>query len=220
MHRTLGRKPDQWNEVASIDKKRSLVERETTRRLAREVAPTLSPSELRAYLYIIGRTFGWQKYAEAIPMSHFLNGLVDHAGGPLTDQYDRIVSAGSGIKTEDSVRKAVASLRDQYLITVFPGKSGTAAPANVYMPLHWSTLGKLLVDEEGGILPACYPGFLPGEFVVLEDRAWQVTDVNGTHLRVAPATDRRRVNTAKSVIVNCDEPRRMTVREWWVFGKS
>jgi|GEM_PF-5557620 len=218
MRFTLGHEPDTWNDIARINSTRSFVERTTTRRVYRELAAELPPAQLRVLLFIMGRTFGWQKYAEAIPMQHFLNGFVNGSGELVRDEHGAILCAGSGVAKDETVRKATRALEDGGLITVFRGARHTITPANIYMPLQVDELARLIVAGGDGVLPSFYPGILKGELVVVNGEFWSVVSVVGTYAKLKPAMANRRPPGDYS----CDtrEIRRVAPREWIAFAEQ
>lgn len=117
---------------------RSWVEREWNRTFERALLPELSPSALKCLLAIKSRTLGWMKYAEAIPISHFVNGMVDRFGCARLDEGGRPLFAGSGIAKEDTVRSALKTLDQAGLITKMVGSADPGTGANIYMPFQRS----------------------------------------------------------------------------------
>ena len=71
--------------------------------------PELSLSELRVLLYIVRRTFGFGKDADAISLSQLTNGITKKTG--------EVLDRGTGL-SRPSVFKAVQSLEDKGLIEV------------------------------------------------------------------------------------------------------
>ncbi len=171
--RTLGPEPDEWNEVAVLDTSRSHIEREWERNFWRSQLPTLDPTEVRVLGFIKSRTLDWQKYAESIPMGHFRFGLTDTDGSLALGKDGRPLCAGTGIKKEDTIRECFQRLQAKGLITIFPGRSGTVTPANVYMPFSRQDLARQLVAT-GGVLPQSYEEVLIGEHHVASGCIWRV----------------------------------------------
>ncbi len=73
-----------------------------------ELLPELSGSELKVLLYIVRRTFGFQKESDNISLSQMLYGIVKHDG----TQLDR----GVGIKDKKTLLAALRSLEEKGFI--------------------------------------------------------------------------------------------------------
>ncbi len=75
-----------------------------------EWAPILGAAELKVLLYIVRRTLGFRKGADAISLTQFLDGIVTHDG--------RVLDKGCGIKSRPNVVRAVKGLEEKGLIRV------------------------------------------------------------------------------------------------------
>lgn len=182
--RTLGRQADEWNMFAQhLPEARSKIEREMNRRLVRDYIGHLDGTEFRILCFIIGRTLGWQKFAEAIPMSHFRRGLVEPDGALSLGEEGRPYCSGVGLRKEETIRSAVQRLEHRGLITTFPGRPGTIQPANVYLPFSVQTIAQSLIDAGSGVLPKCAPVTI-GEHVFGRNAVWSVCDVSKGQDRV------------------------------------
>lgn len=176
MPRVLGAEPDEWNELAAFGTARSFVERELDRWVTRTLLPDLTFTELRAFCFVKSRTLGWQKFAEAIPMKHFIHGLRDNDGHLLRDVHGTILSAGAGIGKEDTVKLALDGLAKKGLLTAYRAPTGSRL-ANVYMAVSARRLGEMFIAGGAGILPRHHPHTVPGEHVIYDQRLWQVLSV-------------------------------------------
>lgn len=176
--RKLGNSADQWNRYAgSLPDARSKIERELNRLVARDLIGQLDGTELRVLVFVIGRTLGWQKFAEAIPMSHFLKGIRDPDGLLEVGEDDQPYCRGVGICKEETVRSAVRRLASRGLLTIYWGRPGSSQPANVYMPFHEIYLARALIDAHVGVLPGCAPA-TRGEHVIAREAVWQITQID------------------------------------------
>lgn len=213
----LGRDSELWNEFASSSNAaRSWVERQCERWMLRTALPELSSSQLRVWLFIKSRTLDWQKFAEAIPMSHFLDGMRGSDGELLCGSDGEPFTSGCGIAKEDTVRTAVKALERAGAITVFPGRRGSATPANVYMPLSRRHLAFYLIEGGSGVLPKCAP-FTVGEHVRRINTVWQVvaTENDLLHIRevLSGGILSHREATDRQELVE-----RLTPEEWKAFS--
>jgi len=75
-----------------------------------EWAPLLGAAELKVLLYIVRRTLGFGKGADAISLTQFLEGIVTREG--------RVLDKGCGIKSRPNVVRAVKGLEEKGLIRV------------------------------------------------------------------------------------------------------
>lgn len=180
----LGYQPSQWNKLAQHDESRRFVERAINRHLTRIWMPELSPVQFKVYSFIIARTLGWQKYAEAIPMSHFLGGMREADGFLYRMEDGEPACAGTGIKKDDTVREAIRYLRKRGMVSVFLGKPGTVTTANVYLPLSERNLAILAIKGGIGVLPEHLEGFYLGEHVKFDGAICQVIAQGAEDLRV------------------------------------
>lgn len=216
MSRYLGRRAENWNKLAQDCESRRGVERTIYRLLHRNWLSQISGNQLKVYLFILSRTLDWQKYAEAIPMSHFLNGLVEADGSLLRLEGGAPVSCGTGIMKEDTVRAAISLLKELGLITVFPGKRGTVTPANVYMPLSEMTLAGFALNAGLGVLPDHMDYIWVDEHVRWSNKPWRVVGYAGDQLclREAGASSDTPVSTASPAWV-----RRLSLSDWQSLKK-
>ncbi len=103
-----------------------------------EWAPLLGEAELKVLLYIVRRTLGFGKRADAISLTQFLAGIVTRDG--------RVLDRGCGVKSRPNVVRALKGLEDKGLIRA--SRAQTAAgdkDATVYA-LLWDT------DEQSGMI--------------------------------------------------------------------
>lgn len=216
LSRYLGRRAENCNKLAQDCDSRRGVERNVYRSLHRNWLSELSGSQLKVYLFILSRTLDWQKYAEAIPMAHFLNGLVEADGSLLRLECGAPVSRGTGIMKEDTVRTAIGFLRTLELITVFPGKRGTVTPANVYMPLSERMLAGFALNAGLGVLPDHMDFIWVDEHVWWSNKPWRVVGYAGDQLclREAGASNDTPVLAASPAWV-----RRLSLSDWQSLKK-
>ena len=83
--------------------------------------PHLGEAELKALLYIIRRTVGFNKACDAIALSQFLGGIVTHAG--------KVLDSGCGVRDRSTLIAALRSLETMGVIESEKpaGKRGVAA---------------------------------------------------------------------------------------------
>ena len=74
-----------------------------------ELLPRLSESELKVLLYVVRRTFGFRKDADAISVSQMVSGITTHDG--------RVLDRGTGL-SKSSVRRGVQGLLDKGILLV------------------------------------------------------------------------------------------------------
>ena len=215
--RNLGQKADQWNEFAQIKEVRSYIERTSRRRVERHLLPCLKNSQLRALLFIGSRTVGWQKFAEAIPKTHFQRGLVDDGKSALLDEDGGPLCTGAGLSKEETIRSACNSLENQGIITIFPGRPGTLQPAHVFMPFGEATLAHLLIEAGSKVLPRCAPIVVPGEHLIAREAVWQVLEVRGSRLSCVEME--RKNQEGEQAELDVSECRRMSLASWEQFEK-
>jgi len=82
-----------------------------------EWAPKLGEAELKVLLYIVRRTLGFRKGADAISLTQFLEGIVARDG--------RVLDHGCGVKSRPNVVRALKGLEGKELILI--GKRRSAA---------------------------------------------------------------------------------------------
>lgn len=211
---SLGTSPDAWNKFAAAHNDvRSEIERAWERRIFRSVFPSLDNSELRVLLFIKSRTLDWQKYAEAIPMSHFLHGLTDHQGGLLMDDDQQPHCAGCGIRKEDTVRAALKGLAAKRLVHVFRARRGKVNAPNVYMPLAEGSLARQVLGLGVPVLPAHVAGWFEREGVAAREGYWTIVGGREQELDCIPVMQGGRT-AQKVVTIHASELRRPTWSEW------
>jgi hypothetical protein len=74
-----------------------------------QLLPMLSESELKVLLYVIRRTFGFRKDADAISISQMVNGIITQDG--------RVLDRGTGL-SKSSVRRGVQGLIEKEILLV------------------------------------------------------------------------------------------------------
>lgn len=219
MSRYLGYQGTHWNALSDHDNSRRHVERTIYRLLHRDWMPLLTGNQYKVFSFILGRTLGWQKYAEAIPMSHFLHGMTEADGTPFQLENGQYACLGTGIKKEDTVREAISVLRENHYITVFSGKRGTVTPANVYMPMAEHDLAITVLEGEAKILPEHLPLFYPGEHVLFDRQVHRIIDAGRDTVRILEVSRYGDPVTDRSVIVSNNDITRMRPDEWKKFTK-
>lgn len=214
MARFLGRRAEAWNTLARDDETRRGVERAIYRLLYRNWLPELTGTQLKVFAFIISRTLDWQKYAEAIPMSHFLDGLLDADCREFRLEDGSFASRGTGIAKEDTVRRAIGDLKAMHLITVFPGKRGTVTPANIYMPLSELKLAGFALNAGLGVLPDHL------DFIWIDEHVWsgkkpcRVVGYAGNHLSLREVNVGDRGADERPFSAHQRFVRRMSLKEW------
>lgn len=214
---SLGSIPDTWNDYAQRNEVRSHVEREWNRQLERALLPCLDATSLKCLVLIKGRTLGWQKYAEAIPMQHFLCGILDEEGEVRLGTDMRPYCSGTGIAKEDTVRAALKRLDQGGLITRIRGIRGYGTPVNVFMPFSQQWLSRKILEAGGGILPAHVPGHFHGEHVRTRDgRVWEIVGGRDHFIEIEEVTSPgRRSGESRSVV--SPEISRLSYSDWQKF---
>jgi len=94
-----------------------------------EWAPQLGEAELKALLYIVRRTLGFHKGADAISLNQFLKGIVTHDG--------RVLDRGCGVKSRPNVVRALKSLEDKGLIRSTKARATTGDSEVTIYALRW-----------------------------------------------------------------------------------
>lgn len=211
--------PRTWNEFSEDDRVRSCIERNWERWFFREQLPHVDNSELRVILNIKSRTLDWQKFAEAIPMSHFLHGVRDE-GELLRLSCGQPVSSGCGISKEDTVRAAIKRLLARDLITCFPGVRGSRTPANIYMPFSEARLANMLTETDRPILPHHVRNWRIGEHVKARKGGfWRIVRPDGDKIVAAEVLEGR-VETWREQTFISPDLTRPTLAEWADFSKQ
>jgi hypothetical protein len=175
--------------------------------------PSLSGNQFKVYSFILSRTLGWQKYAEAIPMSHFLHGLQEADGSNFQLEDGSPASRGTGICKEDTVRAALSALEGLQLITVFPGRRGTMTPANVFMPLSENMLAGFLLNAGMGVLPDHLPSIWLDEHVWCRRVPWRVIGYKDEGLILREVVDQGK-DLKSEIVAKPGEVRRLDFSEW------
>jgi hypothetical protein len=213
------RLPRTWNEFSEDNRLRSCIERDWERWFFREQLPHVDNSELRAILTIKSRTLDWQKFAEAIPMSQFLHGVMED-GDLLRLSCGQPVFSGCGISKEDTVRAALKRLLARDLIACFPGVRGSRTPANVYMPVSEARLADMLIANNCPILPQHVRTWHVGEHVkARQGGMWRLVRPEGD-MFVAVEVLQGRVETWKEKFLVPPDLNRPTLAEWADFSKQ
>lgn len=115
-----------------------------------EWAPLLGKAELKVLLYIVRRTLGFRKCADAISLTQFTDGIVTRDG--------RVLDRGSGITSRHNVISALKSLEEKGLIRARPGQTAAGDHAVTVYALWWegddttgsSTRGSSVPEPPGG----------------------------------------------------------------------
>lgn len=213
MSRYLGRRAENWNKLAQDADSRRGVERTINRLLHRNWLPDISGNQFKVYSFILARTLSWQKYAEAIPMSHFLHGLIEADGNSYRLDDGTFACRGTGISKEDTVRSAISQLKALDLITVFPGQRGTVTPANVYMPLSELSLAGFALNAGLGVLPDHLDFYWVDEHVWWKRRACRVVGYSGDELCLREVGEGLETSGPLFCAATGDV-RRMNLEEW------
>lgn len=124
--------------------------------------PDLSEAELKVLLYIVRRTFGFGKDADAISLNQMIDGIQTRDG--------RTLDRGTGL-SRSSVRRGVAGLEEKGIITVSKIRSAEGDyESNVYR-LRFREQGVVSYSnhpDAGVVSPQNHPGFNLEPQVVLQ----------------------------------------------------
>ncbi len=127
-----------------------------------ELMSELSDAELRVLLYIVRRTFGFEKEADSISYNQFLKGIRKKDG--------TVLDRGCGIKGPQHIRAALQSLEEKEIIVAHR----TTAPKG-----NKTTTVYALRFEEGVLTQGKYPTNVE-EVPVLTQGKLQETDIQET----------------------------------------
>ncbi len=97
-------------------------------------APKLGEAELKVLLYIVRRTLGFGKGADAISLTQFINRIVTRDG--------RVLDHGCGIKSRPNVVRALKGLDDKGLIQVTKGTTTVGDKDVTVYALRWEGDGQ------------------------------------------------------------------------------
>jgi len=115
-----------------------------------EWAPMLGEAELKVLLYIVRRTLGFRKDADAISLAQFASGVVTRDG--------RTLDRGCGVTSRRHIVRALAALEDKGLIRTSKGRTRTGGHAVTVYALRWE--GHADATQKGGGSPRT-PGWCP-----------------------------------------------------------
>ncbi len=104
-----------------------------------EWVPKLGEAELKVLLYIVRRTLGFRKGADAISLTQFLEGIVARDG--------RVLDHGCGVKSRPNIVRAVKGLEDKGLIVVDKRRSAAGDRDVTIYGLRWE-------EDDGATVPA------------------------------------------------------------------
>jgi len=120
-----------------------------------ELLPELSGSELKVLLYIVRRTFGFQRDSDNISLSQMLNGIRKSSG--------ELLDCGVGIKDKKTLLAALRTLSDKALIlttrrsSVEKGNEPTAYQLNLHAATFVGKIPPPLAEKfpqgDGGEIP-------------------------------------------------------------------
>lgn len=218
MTRYLGYKATHWNRISEHAESRRYVESLVNRHLHRVWMASLTGAQFKVYSFIVARTLGWQKYAEAIPVRHFIDGLCEADGTLYRDDEGLPACAGTGIRKEDTIRAALEHLRQSDLITVFPGKRGTVTAANVFLPLGEDRLATLAVRGGAPVLPEHLTRFYVGEHVTWNGEICRITGIEIDAVRLQPVSRSGHLREQKYTAPD-REVERVRLDDWKAFKK-
>lgn len=142
-------------------------------------APVLGAAELKVLLYIVRRTLGFGKQADAISLGQFMHGIVTRDGHRLDH--------GCGITSRPNVVKALASLEEKGLIRATKERTRAGGRAVTTYALLWEESGALATPSPGsettpGGSVATTPGWFRSESrVVLEQHQGSVATTPTTN---------------------------------------
>ena len=102
----------------------------------------LGEAELKIILYIIRRTLGFRKNADAISYNQFLHGITTRDG--------RVLDRGCGVRNRTNLARALAKLEERSLIRSWKRRADDGdADVTVYA-LHFEGDDELPVDDPRG----------------------------------------------------------------------
>lgn len=111
-------------------------------------APQLGEAELKVLLYIVRRTLGFRKEADAISLTQFTRGIVTGDG--------RVLDHGCGVKNRSNVVRALKSLEGRGLIRATSRRTAAGDQGVTTYALWWE--GDEADRAAGGGGPAKGPG--------------------------------------------------------------
>jgi len=112
--------------------------------------PALPEGELRAFLYLVRRTWGYKRPRDHVSLSQFLSGVRTRDG--------TIADRGCGIKSRDTLLAALRALEARGAISIARGVKGATHAYTILLPAPfgdgtegpvppWSPLPNALLDE-------------------------------------------------------------------------
>ena len=113
-----------------------------------EWAPRLGEAELKVLLYIVRRTLGFRKGADAISLNQFLRGIVTRDG--------RELDHGCGVKSRPNVVRALKKLEEKGLIRTVRVRTTSGDSDVTTYALWWEAQEDGTLVPEGGV--ATKPG--------------------------------------------------------------
>ena len=123
------------------------LKRPTTTPLPDEIydvwAPQLGEAELKVLLYIVRRTLGFRKSADAISLNQFLKGIVTREG--------RVLDHGCGVKSRANIVRALKGLEAKGLIGAVRVRTALGDSDVTIYALHWEVDEGSDSPPEGGI---------------------------------------------------------------------
>jgi hypothetical protein len=158
-----------------------------------ELLPTLSGSELKVLLYIIRRTFGFKRDADAISLSQMLSGIVTRDG--------RRLDHGAGV-SKKSLLSALRSLEKRSIIVIERRRiAGRGDTASVYQlnVIRSETRGVKTPPRGGAEFPHGGGGEIPpgprGKNSPTQDTGLQETEEQETDIKNIEYSNIRKVST-------------------------
>ena len=106
-------------------------------------APQLGEAELKVLLYIVRRTLGFRKNADAISLSQFLHGIVTRDG--------RTLDRGCGVSSRPNVVRALKGLEDKGLIVATRARATAGDKDVTIYALRWEADEAGTAETEGGV---------------------------------------------------------------------
>ncbi len=107
-----------------------------------EWAPQLREAELKVLLYVVRRTLGFRKSADAISLSQFTRGIVTADG--------RVLDHGCGVRNRSNVVRALKNLETKGLIRAVPGLTASGDQSVTTYALLWEGDEVTAAREPGG----------------------------------------------------------------------
>jgi hypothetical protein len=200
---SLGRRAQQWNEIAGGDRRVfSIVRAKFFERLGCQIMGQIEASDLRLLLGIAARTLRFHKFAEAISQTELCRGFRDEDDNLVLDTDDAPYFAGCNISKAETIGQAAARLEEDGLITRWT--MGQRRWSTVYMPFGEDWLAET-VAEAGGAIAEDYEEVVVFEHYELDGRFVRVSATTPNLIQLCPVNGR---------LDNAGDIYELTAAEW------